>query len=295
MSVRAEARGNVSAGVTRRLTGPRRAFAPIADARGMARSMLWIGAGITLAFVLIALLAPVIAPYDFDTFQANGHRFPQLAPPSWDHLHGHQRPVDRRPLTDHLGHPDRAQGRDRVDVLLDRGRRPARAALRLLRRLARPAPRADHGRAPGVPVPPARDRDRVPARRQGWSGDPHRGDRDHGRLHPSLLPRGPKPHDLDPGGAVRRGCARARRQTVHGDPQVRLLQRGPERPAARDTERCRRDPHARRARVPRLRDPADAGRGVGLRRQPGRVRRGLGDLVDGAVPRPRDRPARDRA
>ena len=54
----------------------------------MARSMLWIGAGITLAFILIALLAPVIAPYDFDPFQANGHRFPQLASPSRDHLMG---------------------------------------------------------------------------------------------------------------------------------------------------------------------------------------------------------------
>ena len=54
----------------------------------MARSMLWIGAGITLAFVLIALLAPVISPYDFDTFRANGHRFPQLAAPSSEHLMG---------------------------------------------------------------------------------------------------------------------------------------------------------------------------------------------------------------
>ena len=54
----------------------------------MARSMLWIGAGITLTFILIALLAPLIAPYDFDTFRANGHRFPQLAPPSSEHLMG---------------------------------------------------------------------------------------------------------------------------------------------------------------------------------------------------------------
>jgi len=50
--------------------------------------MLWIGAGITLAFVLTALLAPVLAPYDFDTFRANGQRFPQLAAPSSDHLMG---------------------------------------------------------------------------------------------------------------------------------------------------------------------------------------------------------------
>jgi peptide/nickel transport system permease protein len=50
--------------------------------------MLWVGAGITLAFVLIALLAPLIAPYDFDTFRADGQRFPQLAAPSSDHLMG---------------------------------------------------------------------------------------------------------------------------------------------------------------------------------------------------------------
>ena len=255
MSVRVEARGD------RRLRGAtadrRGAFAPIADARGMSRSMLWIGAGITL--VVRPHRAARAGDRAVRLRHVPGERPPVPAartavvgPP-----HGDQRPVDRRPLTDHLGHPDRAQGRDRVDVLLDRGRRPARAALRLLRRLARPAPRADHGRAPRLPVPPARDRDRVPARRQGWSGDPHRCDRDHGRLHPPLLPRGPKPHDLDPGGAVRRGGARPRRQTVHGDPQVRVLQRGPERPAARDAERGRRHPHARRARIPRLRDPAD--------------------------------------
>ena len=71
-----------------RLTGVRRAFAPVAEARGTTRTMLWIGAGITLAFVLMALLAPVIAPYDFDTFEANGKRFPQLAHPSRDHLMG---------------------------------------------------------------------------------------------------------------------------------------------------------------------------------------------------------------
>ncbi len=54
----------------------------------MARTMLWVGAGITLAFVLVALLAPLIAPYDFDTFRADGQRFPQLAAPSSDHLMG---------------------------------------------------------------------------------------------------------------------------------------------------------------------------------------------------------------
>ena len=72
----------------RRLGRLRRTLAPISDARGMTRTMLWLGAGITLAFVLIALFAPVIAPYDFDTFRANGQRFPQLEAPSSDHLMG---------------------------------------------------------------------------------------------------------------------------------------------------------------------------------------------------------------
>jgi peptide/nickel transport system permease protein len=72
----------------KRLVGVRRAFGPVAEARGMARAMLWIGAGITVAFILIALLAPVLAPYDFDTFRANGQRFPQLEAPSADHLMG---------------------------------------------------------------------------------------------------------------------------------------------------------------------------------------------------------------
>jgi peptide/nickel transport system permease protein len=66
----------------------RRALGPVTEARGMARAMLWVGAGVTLFFVLVALLAPVIAPYDFDTFQADGRRFPQLAPPSSEHLMG---------------------------------------------------------------------------------------------------------------------------------------------------------------------------------------------------------------
>ena len=47
-----------------RLTGVRRTFAPVLDARGQARWMLWLGAAITLAFVFIAVFAPVLAPLD---------------------------------------------------------------------------------------------------------------------------------------------------------------------------------------------------------------------------------------
>jgi peptide/nickel transport system permease protein len=72
-----------------RFTGVRRMLAPVFEARGMTRVMLWVGAGITLFFVLMAVLAPWIAPYDFDQFRAAGEgRFPQLERPSRDHLMG---------------------------------------------------------------------------------------------------------------------------------------------------------------------------------------------------------------
>ena len=71
-----------------RLSGLRRAFAPVFEAQGTTRTMLWLGVAITTSFVLVALLAPVIAPYDFDTFRADGERFGQLEPPSRDHLMG---------------------------------------------------------------------------------------------------------------------------------------------------------------------------------------------------------------
>ena len=72
----------------RRFVGVRRVLAPVSEARGLTRTMLWAGAGITLFFVMIALFAPVIAPYDFDTFRADGQRFAQLEAPSRDHLMG---------------------------------------------------------------------------------------------------------------------------------------------------------------------------------------------------------------
>ena len=73
----------------RRLVGVRRAFAPVAEARGTTRTMLWLGAGITAGFILVALLAPVLAPYEFDEFRSPEEgRFAQLEAPSRDHLMG---------------------------------------------------------------------------------------------------------------------------------------------------------------------------------------------------------------
>jgi peptide/nickel transport system permease protein len=72
----------------RRLLGLRRTLAPVGQARGLARAMLWVGAGITLFFIVLALFAPLIAPYGFDQFQANGERFKQLDHPSSQHIMG---------------------------------------------------------------------------------------------------------------------------------------------------------------------------------------------------------------
>ena len=54
----------------------------------MTRVLLWTGAALTLFFILVALLAPVISPYDFDQFKSGGRRFAQLEAPSRDHPMG---------------------------------------------------------------------------------------------------------------------------------------------------------------------------------------------------------------
>lgn len=54
----------------------------------MQRWMLWAGAAITVAFVAMALLAPVLAPYGFDQFQDAGQRFAKQAEPSGQHAWG---------------------------------------------------------------------------------------------------------------------------------------------------------------------------------------------------------------
>jgi peptide/nickel transport system permease protein len=71
-----------------RLFGVHRAVGPIREARGFPRVMLYIGTGISAFFVLLAILAPLISPYDFDQYKSGNQRFPQLAGPSAKHLMG---------------------------------------------------------------------------------------------------------------------------------------------------------------------------------------------------------------
>jgi peptide/nickel transport system permease protein len=70
------------------LPGMPRIVEPIREARGLAKVMLWTGAGITFFFVVLAVFAPLISPYNFDQYQSGGKRFPQLAGPSHDHWMG---------------------------------------------------------------------------------------------------------------------------------------------------------------------------------------------------------------
>ncbi|QNA77875.1 ABC transporter permease [Streptomyces sp. So13.3] len=50
--------------------------------------MLWTGAILSLLFVLTAIFAPLIAPYDFDTYQSGGKTFPKQGAPDGDHWFG---------------------------------------------------------------------------------------------------------------------------------------------------------------------------------------------------------------
>jgi peptide/nickel transport system permease protein len=72
-----------------RLKGLRRALAPIAEARGLPKWVLWIGVAIVGVFVVFAIFAPLISPYSFDQYlDAHGHRFPKSAPPNAAHWFG---------------------------------------------------------------------------------------------------------------------------------------------------------------------------------------------------------------
>ncbi len=71
-----------------RLRGLRRTFAPVAQAHGIPKFMLWAGFVISGLFVLVALFAPLIAPYGFAQYQSGGKPFPKQGAPDGAHLFG---------------------------------------------------------------------------------------------------------------------------------------------------------------------------------------------------------------
>jgi peptide/nickel transport system permease protein len=73
---------------SRRLAGMRRFIAEIRAARGVPKWILYSGIGIVLFFLILAIFAPLIAPYGFADASSNGADFPKQAAPSGSHLFG---------------------------------------------------------------------------------------------------------------------------------------------------------------------------------------------------------------
>jgi peptide/nickel transport system permease protein len=61
---------------------------PFRNTSGLARWILVTGLLITAVFVLCAVFAPWIAPYDFNQQRVDGVKFPKMAPPGGEHLLG---------------------------------------------------------------------------------------------------------------------------------------------------------------------------------------------------------------
>jgi peptide/nickel transport system permease protein len=71
-----------------RLAGTRRLIAQIRQTEGTPKWLLYIGLAIVAVFLILAIFAPLIAPYGFDQVEAHGARFAKQAAPSGSHLFG---------------------------------------------------------------------------------------------------------------------------------------------------------------------------------------------------------------
>ncbi|HEX3900382.1 MAG TPA: dipeptide/oligopeptide/nickel ABC transporter permease/ATP-binding protein [Mycobacteriales bacterium] len=60
----------------------------IRNMRGLPRVLFWVGLTITVIFLVLAVFAPLIAPYGFNQYTAHGVRFAQQAAPSAHHWLG---------------------------------------------------------------------------------------------------------------------------------------------------------------------------------------------------------------
>ncbi len=66
----------------------RRLVSPFRQTTGLARWILLTGMLLVALFVLMAIFAPWVAPYDFAQVRADGERFPRSAPPSSEFFFG---------------------------------------------------------------------------------------------------------------------------------------------------------------------------------------------------------------
>lgn len=89
-----EAAGAPGAGGQTPRTGVRHALTPLLEVRGLARWMVWTGLGLVLFFLVLAIFAPQIAPYNWNQYCAHlvhgacTGRFPKQAAPSGAHWFG---------------------------------------------------------------------------------------------------------------------------------------------------------------------------------------------------------------
>lgn len=65
-----------------------RFLGPLRESTGVSRWMFWIGVAIVAFFVLLAVFAPLLAPYGFDQVSADGVRFPKQGSPDGTHPFG---------------------------------------------------------------------------------------------------------------------------------------------------------------------------------------------------------------
>jgi peptide/nickel transport system permease protein len=79
--------GTPSSGSSRR--GPiSRLWGQVRTAQGFSKWLLWVGAAIVLIFVILAIFAPLIAPYGFDQYHVGAVRFPKQGHPNGTHWFG---------------------------------------------------------------------------------------------------------------------------------------------------------------------------------------------------------------
>ncbi len=71
-----------------RRPGLPRWLAPVGESRGVSRWLFWTGVGIVAFFVVLAIFAPLIAPFGFDQVSDAAGRFPKQAHPDSTHPFG---------------------------------------------------------------------------------------------------------------------------------------------------------------------------------------------------------------
>jgi peptide/nickel transport system permease protein len=72
----------------RRFAGTRRLLDQIRQAEGTPKRLLYSGTAIVIFFLVLAIFAPLIAPYGFDQVESGGVRFAKQAAPTWSHPFG---------------------------------------------------------------------------------------------------------------------------------------------------------------------------------------------------------------